>query len=197
MLKSYFLLFLLISNILFSCAGTQVVSTQLSNTSLPDSGITFPDVNHLELPALPPLPAPEDLQLQFPANSGATIQPLRERQPAAFNGVLFNGAALAYIEVEFRAIQQRCMIDRRRETQEIIARYQAQLERIQVSLDSTRSQHQIIVGSRDREIQSLNRIITQQQSMSTGNTLTTILYVGGGALFGFLLAAGGAFAISR
>jgi hypothetical protein len=150
---------------------------------------------------LGPLPSPQPLpQLRTDGGfgpNGEALAPLRADAHAPFNGILLNIPALAHIEVEYRAVQQRCLIDRRRETELVAARYQAQLERLQVSLDSLSSQHRIVLQGRDREITSLNRIITDQRNASTITPLQAMLYVGGGLLVGTIITGTTVYIVTR
>jgi hypothetical protein len=198
---SVFLAALMVVNV--ACVHAQ--TTQSTASSIPSELETWADAPSSPTDAftvdLPPLPEAQPLpQLATDGGvgpNGEAITPLSLNQRAPFNGVLFNGPALAYIEVEYRTVQQRCMIDRRRETEEVVARYQAQLERLQVSLDATNAQHHIIIQGRDREIASLNRIVDQQRNAMTISPLQTILYIGGGVLGGALIAGVTAYIVTR
>lgn len=180
-------------NIFVGCVHQQTLSATTphpSTSSAADSGTSSSVAANVQLP---PLPEPEELHLSPPPDSGALIQPLHTGERAGFNGLLFNPQATAYLEVEYRAVQTRCMIDRRRETEEVTARLQAQMDRLQTSLDASNREHHIIVEGRDREITSLNHTITQQAHAATITPIQTVLYVAGGLFVGALVAGGTAY----
>ncbi len=201
-MKKIISLFLVIG-IAFSCVHAQTTTPTTINptASTVDSGVMLAAVDASVNSELPPLPVPQPLPRIVTDGgmgpNGELIAPLSVDVRTPFSGVLFNGPALAYLEVEYRAVQQRCLIDRRRETEEVVARYQAQLERLQVSLDSTIAQHRVIVSGRDREIESLNRVITQQTNSMSLTPLQTMLYIGGGLLVGTLITGTTAYVLTR
>jgi hypothetical protein len=197
---SLFLALSIVSNV--ACVHTQTTTPTTQVPENTQNSVISTDASADSFTVeLPPLPAPQSLP-QIITDGGAgpngeVIASLRADARAPFNGVLFNGPALAYVEVEYRAVQQRCMIDRRRETEEVVARYQAQLERLQVSLDTTIAQHRIVVQGRDREIAGLNRVIEQQRDAATITPLQVGLYIGGGILIGALITGTTAYVITR
>lgn len=142
---------------------------------------------------LPPLPVND----AGTGPNGELIAAMNVGNRAPFSGTLFNGPALAYIEVEYRAVQERCMIDMRRETQEVAARYRAQLERLQASMDSFNAQHAIMIQGRDRQIQQLNRLVEQQRKASENNSWQTALWFGGGLLIGSFIVGSTAYIITK
>ena len=170
----------------------QSTLTNLNNHNVYDGG-TFPidliqetdAATELEpLPPIQPLPTLPITDAGTGPN-GELIAGLRIGDKALFSGVLFNVPAVAYIETEYQSVQQRCMIDRRRETQEIIARYQAQVDRLNVSIHSLITEHNIIVANKNRDLNELNNIITQQRDRLNGNgIIQSLLWFGGGTIIG-------------
>ena len=61
----------------------------------------------------------------------ARVTPLSQGQTAPYNGVLFNGPAVASIQVQYRAEQERCLVERRTDQLRVGARAIADLERLQ------------------------------------------------------------------
>lgn len=118
------------------------------------------------------------------ATHGERISPIRQNQPATFDGVVFNGAALAFIEVEFLNLVRRCLIERRADQERLIARATTDLRHLQLRYDSETGIYRSIVSERDREITRLQNMV----SNSIQPRLTTILYdallFGGGIVFG-------------
>ena len=123
--------------------------------------------------------------------NGEIIVPLRQDARAPFNGVLFNGAAVARISVEYRNIQERCMIDRRRELDLLTASYRMNLERVSLSLQSQQRINQVVVNAGNEEIMRLNGIITRQLAANRPPHIAEgLVWAGGGLLLGAAIFGG-------
>lgn len=134
-----------------------------------------------------PLPAVSDgggLRITIGADGGTengeAITPLRRNQQAPFAGVLFNGPALAMIEVEFRAQEARCLIDRRAELDRLSARAITDLRLLQTTLNTQTASYSLMLQSRDEEIDRLYRYI--QANNNPPFPWTTVVLTGLGAL---------------
>lgn len=117
--------------------------------------------------------------------NGEVIAPLRRGQQAPFDGVLFNGPALAYVEVEYRSQQNRCVIDRITELNRLRAQARTDISHLQVSYFTQQEIMRILLSGRDREITRLQNQLTQTIRASNNNTLPLILGTVGGLVGGF------------
>jgi hypothetical protein len=143
---------------------------------------------------LDPTPPTGALSVLNAAQNGERITPLRAGTQAPFNGLLFNGPATAYIQVEFTNQAQRCLIDRHHDLALVIARYNADTASLNLALGTQRAMDQVILNGRDADITSLLRLnqeLQRRPTTSTGDTIrNALLWGGGGFLVGVLIVAG-------
>lgn len=118
-------------------------------------------------------------------DSGELLAPLRRGQVAPFPGVLLNGPALARVEVEFRAQDTMCRINRQAELDRLAARALADIQLIQTSLNAQTQSYVLMLSSRDQEIDRLYRWI--QANPPQGVPVMPVVL---GTLGGILVGAG-------
>lgn len=185
----------------FACSSSQrppVLTPYPVFSSLPDASQVIPvDVILLGLPetSIPHsddagLPRVEGGQGLFPAGVGEVITPLHRGAVAPFNGVLFNGPAVARVSVEFRALQSRCLIERRHDTDLLIARYTADLASLRLALDTQVSTDRVLLNGRDADIARLQRVIQGQRPANGPHIGEGLIWAGGGLVVGALLVGG-------
>lgn len=161
-----------------------------------DAGAFVPvDVNLQGLPeAYPSSSDTQDASLPLtpgPGTNGEAIVPLSRGVQAPFNGVLFNGPAVARVTVEFRSQQQRCSLDREHALSLVRARYDADIASLQLALNTQLQTDQVILNSREADIARLNRLLETQQRHNNGpHVLEGLVWAGGGLLAGALLVGG-------
>lgn len=115
------------------------------------------------LSAITPLLPPGDSAVP----DSALIAPMQLGQRAPFPGVLFNGPALARVEVEFRAQQARCEIDRQAELRRVVAASTRDISLLETTIQTNERINRLIIRSRDEEIELLqNHIRTNQVSQN-------------------------------
>lgn len=105
---------------------------------------------------LPPLMSePTGAELLLPMALGAT---------APFPGVLLNVHGVAWLEAEPDAVQARAQawVDRRLSQIRLLS--ESEIQRLQLRIRTMEAEHQIIVRSRDEQIESLTRINDQLRS---------------------------------
>jgi hypothetical protein len=183
-----------------ACGATQGHSTTLptpSSTVDAASGITPVDVVILGLPSpdggVTGESGTEGGAVLIPGGgaNGEMIVPLRQDARAPFNGVLFNGPAVARIQVEFQAQQDRCVIDRRHDVALVVARYNSDIASLQLAMDTQRRTDQVLLNGRDTDIARLNRLLTQQSNAANGPHIGEgLVWAGGGLLLGAILVGG-------
>lgn len=191
-LVSAFMLVLMLFHV--ACASTPPRSTLPTNIT--DAGVLAPvDVPLQGLPDA--YQSPEDAQdasiplTPGPGANGEAIVPLNRGAQAPFNGVLFNGPAVARVAVEFRAQQQRCTIDREHDLSLFRARYNADIASLQLALTTQLRTDQVLLNSRDADIARLNRLLEAQQRQNNGpHVLEGLVWAGGGLLVGALIVGG-------
>lgn len=141
-------------------------------------------------------PGSEVSLVMAPGPNGEAIVPLTRGAVAPFNGVLFNGPAVARVSVEFRAQQQRCMIEREHDVALVVARYNADIDSMRLALSIQQKTDQILLNGRDADIARLNRVIDQHQRQANGPRIGEgLIWAGGGLLVGAIVVGGIAFAV--
>lgn len=160
--------------------------------NLHDGGIAVIQPETQGLPEINPTLDPDagTLNLSNAGQNGEQIIPLRSGERAPFNGVLFNGPATAYIQVEFRTQAQRCIIDRQHDIALVVARYNADIESMNLALDTQRRMDQIVIDGRDQDIAALIRLNQEIQQNSRPSITNNLLWVGGGFLAGVIVVGG-------
>ncbi len=106
------------------------------------------------------LPSSPQVAINLPISDGSgpngeRIAPVRTGQPAPFNGVLFNGPAVARIEVEFRGQQAQCQINRQADIDRVVAMSTRDIENLTASLEAQRRTYDVVIRNRDSEINRL------------------------------------------
>lgn len=178
-----------LSILVFSCAGTTINQQQDLNfsTEIPyptyDAGL--PEIQLSSYGTT--LPSIEETRTmpEFNPDSGEAIFPLRTGQPAPSNGVLFNGPAVARLEVEFRGQASRCLIERRADQERIISAATRDLQLLQSTITTDRTISRIVLDARDRELRRNQETYNELLRRSNpNNILNTVLWVGGGVMAG-------------
>lgn len=161
--------------------ASSLLSTEVPLLGLPDAGIE-PDAS---------APAP-DAPLFVPNNqNGELIVPLRQDASAPFNGVLFNGPAVARVSVEFQAQHQRCLIERTHDVGLVVARYNADVASLRLAMETQERTANVLISGRDRDITRLNRLLETQVAASSGPHISEgLIWAGGGLLVGVLVVGG-------
>lgn len=147
--------------------------------------VTLPPVPNV---TLPPLSPDAGLNMSDAGQNGELITPLATGARAPYNGVLFNGPAVAYLQVEFRGQAQRCLIDRQHDVDLVMARYNADIATLRLALNTQEHTDQVILNGRDQDIANLNRLLTQEAHR--GPDVNTILISGGAGLIIGAIAVG-------
>jgi hypothetical protein len=157
-------------------AGT-LTPVPVTLQGLPDAYTVDEDVSDAALPLTP-----------APGANGEAIVPLNRGSQAPFNGVLFNGPAVARVAVEFRTQQQRCTLERERDLSLFRARYDADIASLQLALNTQLRTDQVLLNSRDADIARLNRLLEGYQRQSSGpHLLEGLVWAGGGLIVGALV----------
>lgn len=175
------------------CAAACHPQTQPTLPDLHDGGITAVNTQVIGPPSIVVRPLDPDaggLNLSNAGQNGEQITPMHTGDRAPHNGVLFNGPATAYVQVEFRAQAQRCVIDRQLDVAMAVARYNTDMQSMNLALDTQRRMDQILLTGRDADIASLLRINQQLQRASGPNIGNDLLWAGGGFLVGAALIGG-------
>lgn len=193
-LLALFLALLMIVNPL-GCGGSQSMRPTTGTTDDVASVLVSPDVPLLGLPDGGVEDAPSqasDAPLFVPNNqNGELIVPLRQDASAPFNGVLFNGPAVARVSVEFQAQQQRCQIERNHDVGLVLARYNADVASLRLAMDTQERTANVLLSGRDQNIARLNRLLQTQTAASSGPHVTEgLIWAGGGLLVGVLVVGG-------
>lgn len=175
---------------ILACSSTQTRNNTLPeppNTSPVDSG-TLPIIDqdaynvHIES-------ADVSIRLEIVDGAGPNgeiLTPLRRGQPSPYNGVLFNGPAVARIQTEFHAQATQCLIDRQADVDRITAMARRDIDLLNVSLRSQRESYGLMLSSRDRDS---NRLYTYIRQNNNSNSTDLWPYIGTG-LGGLVLGAG-------
>lgn len=178
-----------------ACSGVQRTLPAGPNVTVVDAG---PDPTIDQDAYNITLPPVEDVAIRLNVVDGAgpngeIIAPLRAGQPAPFNGVLFNGPAVARVEVEFRGQAAQCRIDRQADIDRMAALARRDIGLLTVRLDSQRQSYQLMINSRDRELTRLFTYIRENNNPPInpwpmiGVSLGAFV-LGGGIMTGILLA---------
>lgn len=179
----------LFSLALIACSSPQNISAIHYPQS--DGGLLgSTDVATLGLPTLQDASAinQDASPVSFNNQNGETIVPMRQGTPAPFNGVLFNGPAVARVTVEFQAQQQRCLIERNRDVSLISARYNADTASLRLALETQERTANVLLNSRDQDISSLNRLLAvERENNSKPDIVQGLIWSGGGVLVGILV----------
>lgn len=159
------------------------------------SAFVSPDVPLLGLPdggVDDASPQASDAPLFVPNNqNGELIVALRQDAAAPFNGVLFNGPAVARVSVEFQAQQQRCQIERNHDVSLVVARYNADVASLRLAMDTQERTANVLLSGRNQDIARLNRLLQTQTAASSGPHVTEgLIWAGGGLLVGVLVVGG-------
>lgn len=162
----------------------------LINCKTPQSlnrNTTIPEPNAINIESqlrnLPDSSLPQ-IQVHRAGENGELITPIYRNQPAPYNGVLLNGAAVAYLQTEYNSLQQRCRIEHERIINQFIATYNANIQSLRLALTTQNRINQEIIQNRNREIEILLR------NNNSNNNLNNILLFSGGILLGASITIG-------
>lgn len=176
--KAIFLI-LLILNIL-SCSSLQRLPHRTPN-NYSDASLIVPDVDLSAYRVI--LPSVSDASVRFSDDAGEIIAPLRSGQPAPFAGVLFNGPAVARVEVEFRGQREQCRINSQADLDRMAARSIADIALLQTTINTLTETYLLRLRTQEAEL-------NQVYNLTRINTPTSPwLYVGlgvGGFALGLL-----------
>ena len=176
---------LVFTNLLFSCSSPQITLQSPSSSLQPyDVPASYDvDLSVYNDITLPPVGDASVVIRSSTEDSGETVAPMRQGQAAPFPGVLFNGPAVARIEVEFRGQQEQCRIDRQADLQRLSARAVADIRLLQTTVDTITQSYTLRLRNQQEELNQVYRI-------ARGNTPTSPwMYVGlgvGGFALGIL-----------
>jgi hypothetical protein len=191
-LLSSFLAFLVLFNLL-SCSSPQ---TSRISTPSTDAGVSLSsDVALLGLPEAGDRDASDstsDAPLLVPnSQNGELIVPLRQGALSPFNGVLFNGPAVARVSVEFRAQQERCLIERSHDVGLVVARYNTDVASLRLAMETQERTANVLISGRDQDITRLNRLLESQTAANSGpHVVEGLIWAGGGLVLGVLIVGG-------
>lgn len=154
---TFFFLFLSMVN----CASPQRPELPLRpnvyTADVPPPPSVDEDAYHVVLPPIP------DASIHLTSSPGETIVPLRLGQTAPYAGVLFSIPAVARVEVEYRGLQEQCRIDRQADIDRISARAVTDIRLLQTSLQAQSESLNLMLRSRDVEIDRLYRSLQSAQ----------------------------------
>lgn len=191
-LVSLLFLFLAFLNA-FGCSGNQgvIVGYMLEQ----DAAAFAPaDIPLLGLPtlSLDDAGSSADASVIAPnSQNGELMVPLRQDAAAPFNGLLFNGPAVARITVEYQAQQQRCLIERRHDVGLVSARYDADVATLNLARTTDARTANLLLSGRDQDIARLQRLLTTQTSENSGPRVGEgLIWASGGLIAGVLLVGG-------
>lgn len=190
---SLFMAFLMVYHVVACAATPRRPEGTISSPPTLDAGQPSPvDVVLLGLPeGGTDVVLPEVVSLITPGGAnGEAIVPLAARAPAPFNGVLFNGPAVARVSVEFRGQQERCLIDRRHDVDLVVARYNADVASLQLALDTQSRMDQVLLTGRDQDIARLNRLLQAQTPDRGPHIAEGLVWASGGLLLGAAVVGG-------
>lgn len=153
------LLFVLASG----CSGSSSLTSVRSIPTMPLPSIRDAGQHDESSPTTNPNMAPA-FAITRPDAGAEFIHPMHEGDQAPFNGVLFNAAAIARVEVEMNHQRQRCLIDQQTEIRRHVARSQADISLLESRIETNERINQIIIQARDQEIQLLQRHLRANQS---------------------------------
>ena len=177
--KIFSLLLFLLST---SCSSSQQSET-LSYPRIPIEEFVIPSEHYsVDVPEIE-TDATAFSRNTFSSDTGELISPLRTNQPAPFNGVLFNGPAIARIQVTFSGQQERCLIERRADLQTLSARAIADLQTQQNLYLSNQQRYEVMLTNREQELQRLSNVTHYNPWLLTGIGVLTGL-----SLFGLTYA---------
>lgn len=167
---------------LVSCSSTPQTDN-LSYSRIPIEEFVIPSEHYLVDVPVVETDASMFSRTLFSSDTGELIAPLRTNQSAPFNGVLFNGPAIARIQVAFSGQQERCLIERRSDLQMLSARAIADLQTEQNLYLSNQQRYEVMLTNRENEIQRLSNVTHYNPWLMTGIGVLTGL-----SLFGLTYA---------
>lgn len=134
---------------------------------------------------------PPSIVFPFHGDQGEVIAPLFQDARAPFNGVIFNGPAIARVQVEFRNQQNQCLIDRRHDLSQVVARYNADVASLQNAMDTQRRMNEVILNQNNIDIQRLNQLLERSQQSNNGPHIGEgLIWATGGFLLGTVIFGG-------
>lgn len=131
-----------------------------------------------------PVPEEDTLpQLLSPPTGNEVLVPLGQGDTAPFPGVLLNVYAVAWLEAEPDAMQERAQAWVTRRFTEIRLVNAAEVQRLTLRLTSLEQEHLIALQARDQQIESLTRINNELRA-GPMQWWEQVLWIGGALLLG-------------
>jgi hypothetical protein len=191
--------FSVVMALVMGCAATRPATLSATSTPVlesPEYALVI-DRDVYTLPEAMPVSVFYDSNtpiMRGPFVNGEAVSPIRRTQPAPFDGVVFNPAAVARVEVEFRGQQALCYVDSRRDQQAIAARANADLDRLIVSFRTHDSLARSIIEQQQRDYSTLVRATQQASSSNVWRSVgwTTVGVLSGlvvGGVVGYTISA--------
>lgn len=136
----------------------------------------------------PEVPTAEDTMpvLLSPPDGGERIIPLAAGASAPFPGVLLNSEAAAWLEVEPDAMRERAQLFLDRRLSEVRLELGAEIQRLQLRVDTMSEVRTIELAARQAQIDSLLRVNESLQNQS-GSWWEQGLFIGGALIVGVAL----------
>lgn len=177
-IKSLIALFLFLLN----CSGPQ--RTQFEFRQMPEVVVADARVDEDAYASFAPSISDSAFRMAPRPDSGELIAPMRQGEQAPFNGVLFNGPALARVEVEFRGEQQRCLIDRQADIQRVVAQSIRDINLVRNTSQTNETIYRVMLQTRDQEIERMQRYIRANENRNNENVLNYVFIGAGAAILG-------------
>ena len=149
-----------------------------------------PDVRLIGPPRIEQDASLPPLQHSRGEQNGESIVPLRRGSRAPYNGVLFNGPAVAQVTVDFNAENQLCSIERQHDHALFVANYSADVASLRLALDTQRREAMVLLDSSSATIRNYAELLQAQERtnhQSSSSFLSDIIWAGGGVIAGFLI----------
>lgn len=177
MTKNYTVLIFL----LVGCGGTGVRAPSLVAT--PTTSGSEETVTLAEAPVDPADTMPI---LMSPPDGGEILLPLPTGGSAPWVGVLMNDQAVAWLEAEPDAVQERAQAYLTLRLGQVRFHLGSEVERLQLRLSTQAEVHQIEIRARDEQIASLGRINDELRSGPI-QWWENVLYIGGALVVGIVV----------
>jgi hypothetical protein len=170
--------------------ATYLLSCRPQSIQYPSNSMDAGPPVEVSLLGLPEVP--EDAYHVSPPRFGyqpnEVVTPLVQGTPAPYNGLIFNGPAIARVTVEFRAVQQRCAIEREHDRNLFQARYDADVATLRLAMETQERNNAIILQNREETITNLH---SQLENTNSSPRITeNLLWGAGGLAIGIILVGG-------
>lgn len=124
--------------------------------------------------------------LTSPMSGNEVLVPLQQGTPAPFPGVLLNVHAVAWLEAEPEAIQERAQTWVSSRFSRLRLLHQAEIDSLNLRLATLVREHQIALEARNQQIESLNRINNELRAGPVP-IWEQILWIGGALILGGII----------